>query len=161
MHRPGWLVVLVLGGVAALRADASAQVNLVVIEPTSLGLDFGPLNIGVTSAPQRIRVRNTGNIPVRYPVYLQSGPLYQIVDSGGSLDAGDEAYWDIIAAPTLSDLTNAGTTQFVIQYGDDYYAEIDFTLSCQVRRAPFDPAAEIKIDLVVVVVAVLDDELRG
>jgi hypothetical protein len=140
MTRFSLLMILVVGGVVARGGNAAAAPDLVVVSPAGLGIDFGPVNVGATSAPSRIRVQNTGTTTISPGAYLDTSSPFYVVGTGGSLGPGEEMYWDIDVAPTIADLGAPSYSRFVITYtdADDNDVVLDIQVVCQIRRTPFD-----------------------
>jgi hypothetical protein len=131
-----WVAVVVVGLVAGGR-DAHAQ-SIEIIEPSPpQSLDLGPVNLGATSATRRIIFRNNGTASPRLVEIFIDNPEFAIVGSGGDLEPGHTAYWDIAVSPVERSMCSGNFDfRYRANVDDDFVRSV--SMFCTSRNVPFD-----------------------
>lgn len=127
-------IATVLGALGLWVGPADASVGLRFDQQV---YDFGPVNIGATSAVVRITATNIGTDAPMFVEPLTFGPDFELVATGGSMSPGATFFWDVVAKPTSRDCSR----QLILTGYDptiDNNFNVQTSIGCTARRTPFD-----------------------
>ena len=94
--------VLIVGGISGGALDSAEFYVPLTLAIRPLSLDFGLLEVGLTSAPQTIAITNVSRSPVTFTSIASNGDYAQTADCPATLGPGQSCTVSVTFSPTVA-----------------------------------------------------------
>src|SRR5207302_8036706 len=95
-------LVLIVGGIGGGALDSAEFYVPLTLAIRPLSLDFGLLEVGLTSAPQTITIANVSKSPVTFTSIASDGDYAQTADCPATLGPGQSCTVSVTFSPTVA-----------------------------------------------------------